>query len=133
MVKHYIMVISNGQLNAIRGHIRDTPLLDVRGGWENAFGRECQRQQGGGPAWWAGIWKLRETGPVLSWELFDLEVIQAHGGLFHNDGGIQTQLATYVWEDDFPSLSLHDAFIAALADETRKNWALEPAPDDPEA
>lgn len=131
-IKRYHMMIANGMLVAASNAIKDS-VLDPRGGGLETFSVELQRVIGGGQHWWGASWRMEETGlATISFEAFENDII---GGLNMkwNTGGAQTQIATYVHEDEFPGMSPPEAFAVALADETKKPAAMEivPGPDVP--
>lgn len=127
-----IAFITTGQLIAVRAAIVEDGDLDPRGGGLSSFSIAMRNADPGGSPFWdsCGLWRMEEFGPnIISLERFTVTVIDNLGmSSTHNDGGAQTQIATYVLEDDFPGLAPREAFAAASADTIRKPQALERVP-----
>jgi hypothetical protein len=84
-------------------------------------------------------WKLPETRAETldieplgiekpSFQAFLEDIIGGPLNLKHNTGTQNVQICTYVHEDEFPGMSPLEGFEAALADLTKKPWALERVP-----
>lgn len=138
--KRYHMMIANGMLTAASNAIKDS-VLDPRGGGLDSFSVELQRVGGGGSKWWGASWVMEETNPedppasgqfpdTISFQVFERDIIDGLN-MRWNTGAANTQIATYVHEDEFLGMSPRAGFDAALADTVKKANALEQVPESP--
>ena len=123
-----IAFITDGQLTAARNVLKDGPL-DPQGGGLEEFSVDMRNTEGGGPPGWnACAWRMLRNGlGTISFEQFKIDVIDGLN-MQHNTGGANTQIATYISEDDFPGLTTRQAFEAARLDTVKKPHALERVP-----
>ncbi len=122
------MMITDGQVVAASNIIRDSPLLDIRGGGLDTFSVDLQRVGGAGAGWNGASWVMERTGlDTVSFELFVKDVIEELG-MKHNTGLANVQVVTCVHEDDTPGQTAREGFDACLANVAKKPWALEEVP-----
>lgn len=123
------MLVMDGPLTAAVNAIKGS-LLDPRGGGLDTFSVDLQEVGGGGPGWMGCSWVMERNGlDTISLELFVADIIEGLN-MKHNTGTANTQIATYVHEDETAGLTSAEGFAVALADTNKKPSALEIVPEE---